>query len=267
MKMHWKPVSALLVAVLMTGTVSYNLAQPPTAPGTAPAPGTQSYDAFPDTDAALTDDGVFRSATRSSTLRRAVPQSAINQAWVTDNCQFGMPKAELYLGPVKVIAREGYVLAHSSVSKIPYWVCEHSTVAEITGPADRDNSKFKPDPELAGLPRAELSDYKGSGFDRGHMAPAGDFKNSQPLMDQSFYLSNMVPQHGLTFNRGIWAELEGRTRDWVKKRGECWIISGPMFYDPLEETDSTADGIVPPSPFCESERSDGSVLPGAQISG
>lgn len=241
--MNVKFVTALLAVVLICGVFSFNLAQPPATAPLAETPAAP-FDAFPDEDAAAAASSPFRSAIRPSTLRRSVKESAPNAAWVTDNCQFGMPESTLDLGPVRVIAREGYVLGHSSISKIPYWVCEHSLAAEITGPANRSNA-FKPDPELAGQPRAELSDYKHSGFDRGHMAPAGDFKSSQALMDQSFFLSNMVPQYGPTFNQGIWADLESRVRDWVKKRGDCWVISGPMFYDALEEDPTTADGIVP----------------------
>lgn len=235
----------MVLAVLIGGgTLPLILAQPPAAPPAAPLVEVP-YDAFPDPDAAAIPEVPLRSATRPSLLRHPVPQSAPNQAWIQDNCQFGMPKETMDLGPVRIITREGYVLGHSSFSKIPYWVCEHSVVAEIDGPADRDDSDFEPDPELAGHPRAELADYKHSGFDRGHMAPAGDFKSGQALMDQSFFLSNMVPQYGPTFNRGIWAELESRVRKWVKKRGECWIITGPLFYDPLEEDPATADGIIP----------------------
>jgi endonuclease G len=64
-------------------------------------------------------------------------------------------------------------------------------------------------------------------------------------MDETFFLSNMVPQVGLTFNRGIWASLEGLARDWIEARDECWIITGPLFYDPLEEDPDTADGLIP----------------------
>jgi len=77
------------------------------------------------------------------------------------------------------------------------------------------------------------------------MAPAADAKKNQQLMDDTHFLSNIVPQIGLTFNRGIWAQLENTVRDWTRARGETWIVTGPMFYDPLEENENTADGVVP----------------------
>jgi endonuclease G len=74
-----------------------------------------------------------------------------------------------------------------------------------------------------------LSDYSGSGFDREHMAPAGDMKRSTRVMSESFLLSNMAPQVGIGFNRHIWENLESTVRGWVQQRGKLIIITGPVF--------------------------------------
>jgi endonuclease G len=79
------------------------------------------------------------------------------------------------------------------------------------------------------------------------MAPAADETTTQTMMDDCHFLSNMAPQVGKTFNQGIWKLLEDTVRKWTKKRGESWVITGPVFYDPLEETEVTADGIIPHS--------------------
>lgn len=239
-----------LLVLLLTFGLSFDgtYAQPPNG---SPSQAGEIPDGFEgDPDAFESPDAVLRTDVRPSMLRRGAQSttvSATEQGWISDNCQFGMPEGlqGADLGPIQIVPREGYVLGHSALSRIPYWVCEHSVPSELSGPGDRDNSKFKPDPKLGGQPRAVLADYKGSGYDRGHMAPAANHKKTQDLMNETFFLSNMVPQFGPTFNRGIWAELESLVRDWTKKRGECWIISGPMFYDPLEEDDATADGLVP----------------------
>jgi endonuclease G len=203
-----------------------------------------------DGESTSADETALHTRVRPSLLRRGMLQSefsATEKSWIADNCKWGMPKQEqgAALGPVKLVVREGYVLGHSSLSREPYWVCEHSTRDKLVGPGDRKLSKFLPDPKLAGFPRAELRDYAKSGFDRGHMAPAGDAKKTQKMMDETHFLSNMVPQVGLTYNRGIWARLEDTVRKWTEKRGETWIVTGPMFYDPLEEHEETADGLVP----------------------
>jgi endonuclease G len=155
------------------------------------------------------------------------------------------PKARpgVDVGPTRMVFRDGYVLEHSSEAKVPYWVCEHSTKQELTGNLPRTNP-FKADPQLAGFPRAELSDYRGSGFDRGHMCPNGDFKNDERVRRETFFLSNIVPQVGRGFNQSIWADLEDQVREWTKTRNESWIITGPLFYDPDEDNPATADGLV-----------------------
>ena len=74
---------------------------------------------------------------------------------------------------------------------------------------------------------ASLSDYKGSGYDRGHLAPAGDMKWSSTVMSESFYMSNMSPQKP-GFNRGIWKKLEGSVRNWAQDNSEIYVVTGPI---------------------------------------
>ena len=74
---------------------------------------------------------------------------------------------------------------------------------------------------------ASLKDYRGSGFDRGHLVPAGDMKWSEISMSESFLMSNISPQiQG--FNRGIWKRLEEQVRKWAIKNDSIFIITGPV---------------------------------------
>lgn len=82
---------------------------------------------------------------------------------------------------------------------------------ELDGTASRSDD-FRADSSIPFGYRAELDDYSGSGFDRGHMAPAGDMKRSRKVMSESFFLSNMSPQVGIGFNRHIWKNLEEAVR-------------------------------------------------------
>lgn len=105
-----------------------------------------------------------------------------------------------------LLCRKGYLLAHDSERKTPIWVAEHLISKRVTGVIKRAN--FQPDPDLNIGKRAELIDYRGSGYDRGHMAPAGNMRWDQQAMLESFFLSNIVPQIGKDMNQGIWKELE-----------------------------------------------------------
>lgn len=160
------------------------------------------------------------------------------------NCFKGCPilDPDFDFGPTVVVARDGYVLEHSSTDKIPIWVAEFVDKAQLAGSLSRTNP-FKPDPKLKVGSRAELADYRGSGYDRGHQAPAGNQTVSRHLKDETFFLSNMAPQKG-QLNQQIWAALEDRTREWVNEHGSAFELTGGFFYDPEEDDPATADGTI-----------------------
>lgn len=166
---------------------------------------------------------------------------------IAKHCPFGMPSAEpgFEHGKTQFATRNGYALQHSSVDKIPKWVCESVDVADLTGNLPRPDD-FRPDTKLPSTERSELVDYKGSGFDRGHLAPAGNQTVSKPRKSETFFLSNMAPQVGKKFNQSIWANLEDLTRSWVadEQLTEARMITGVFFYDPEEDDESTADGFI-----------------------
>lgn len=165
--------------------------------------------------------------------------------WLSENCLGGAPKKIESFGKTRVIAREFYALEHSDELKIPLWVCEHVEKTEITTKRAKRSIEVKcpdcpkkkkvnllnfyPDPKLPQGKRAELKDYKGSGFDRGHMAPAADFSYLWGAMESSFYLSNMAPQVGQGFNRDVWAHVEAKAREYVKRHDGAWIVTGGFF--------------------------------------
>lgn len=172
--------------------------------------------------------------------------SAAQLSRLTDNCgPFGAPELSdnWEFGPTTTVFRDGYVLQHSGMDKIPLWVCEHVTRDEISGSLPRKDA-FKADPECPEGQRAELEDYRGSGFDRGHMAPAGNQTVDARLKKETFYLSNMAPQTA-ALNQKIWAGLEETVRQWAQAEGDVWTYTGNMFFDPQEENAATADGLIP----------------------
>jgi endonuclease G len=134
-----------------------------------------------------------------------------------------------------LLCRKGYLLSHDPLRKTPVWVAEHLT-REKAEKSVRRSDDFRADSDLEQGKRAELSDYRGSGYDRGHMAPAADMAWDEQAMSESFYLSNMVPQVGVGMNRGIWMELEKKVRNWVQERGELYVYSGPIYLGNDTET-------------------------------
>lgn len=95
---------------------------------------------------------------------------------------------------------------------------------------------FRPDPEIS-TGSASLADYKGSGYDRGHLSPAADFAFDKTAMSETFYMSNMSPQAG-GLNRGIWKDLEATVRNWASEFGRVYVVSGPILEKPAEDYES-----------------------------
>ncbi|CAN7777637.1 DNA/RNA non-specific endonuclease [Variovorax sp. LjRoot290] len=122
-----------------------------------------------------------------------------------------------------------FAVLYSGLSKTPLVVVERLSRSQIDDAKDEQRTEqFFPDPRLPAGARAELSDYVGSGLDRGHMAPAGDQPDRQS-MAQSFALSNMIPQDPNN-NRKIWSKVEKDVRKFARRaQGAVYVFSGPMF--------------------------------------
>lgn len=128
-----------------------------------------------------------------------------------------------------ILKRMAYTASYNNKMKNPNWVAWELTRKETTGTQERSD-KFVPDPDLP-EPRAKTSDYTRTGYDRGHMAPAADMKWSVKAMEESFYMSNICPQHK-NLNRGDWNDLEDACRAWAKKYGTVYIACGPIYDRP-----------------------------------
>lgn len=121
----------------------------------------------------------------------------------------------------------GHALSYDQAKKTPRWVIEHLTKEKIVGIADRKHCRFKPDPNIPQIFSASNEDYLRSGWSRGHMAPAGDSKYSSEAMQETFYLSNIVPQN-YENNAGFWNRFEMYCRDLAHRFDDVWIVSGPL---------------------------------------
>ncbi|KAI7861726.1 hypothetical protein BDF14DRAFT_1991437 [Spinellus fusiger] len=146
---------------------------------------------------------------------------------------FGLP------GPVSdIIYRDAYVVSYNRRDRNPNWVAEHLTPDSLkrADGVERSKSTFKEEDGIPPQFRARLADYFKSGFDRGHMVPAADVKNSQVAMDETFYLSNIAPQVGEGFNRDYWAHFENFCRTLTKSFPDVYVFTGPL-YLPHQERD------------------------------
>ena len=125
-----------------------------------------------------------------------------------------------------IIEYSGYTVSYDESSRIPLWVAYELTADEANGTIGRSGKSFRPD-ENAGVVQADYYDYRGSGWSRGHMAPAGDFKWDDMAMWDTFYYTNCCPQDE-RLNNGSWNTLENRVRNWARQFGSAFVVTGPI---------------------------------------
>ena len=127
-----------------------------------------------------------------------------------------------------LLCNDAFANAASPTSRGALWAAEHLTAADVEAARQlpRDDA-FHPEARLPPGSRAEIADYRGTGYDRGHMAPAGDMPTAA-AQQQSFSLANMVPQTP-ELNRGAWEGIESAVRRLATVTGELYVVTGASF--------------------------------------
>jgi endonuclease G len=128
----------------------------------------------------------------------------------------------------KELCNTAYAVMHSGVTRTPLWSADHLTREHIyQGKGLKRNDAFHPDDRLSPSERSELSDYKNSGYDRGHVVASAD-EYDERTQYESFALSNMTPQNS-ELNRGVFAGEESAARMLAKSKGEVYVVTMPLF--------------------------------------
>ena len=125
-----------------------------------------------------------------------------------------------------IIDYEGFTVSYNPQRRIPNWVFYELIAEETNGPYSRKGKNFQQD-SRSQVPQSDSYDFRGSGWSRGHMAPAADFKWSDSAMWETFYYTNICPQdRGL--NNRYWNTLENKVRSWAKQFGKVYVVTGPI---------------------------------------
>jgi endonuclease G len=121
------------------------------------------------------------------------------------------------------VKHKHYRLSYNEAHEQANWVAYTLKKKHLTHD-DRKRPYFIEDPKVK-TKSADWRNYKGSGYDRGHLCPAGDRRFSLEAYNETFYTSNVSPQNR-EFNAGIWNRLEQQVRYWAKTYGEVFVITG-----------------------------------------
>ena len=146
----------------------------------------------------------------------------------------------------QIVRKTSYIVSYNKDTKIPNWVAWQLTAEHTDGSLKRMNN-FHEDEDCP-LPRATLQDYKGSGWSRGHMCPAGDNKWDSEAMYDTFSLVNVCPQNS-KLNSGLWNSIEMDCRKWARKYGDIYIVCGPVLMRDEHETIGENEVVVPEAFF------------------
>jgi endonuclease G len=135
---------------------------------------------------------------------------------------YGMPAAD------QIMFNRHYVIGYSYYFRQAKWALE---IVDPDNPSLDRSDNFRPDYRIPEMFRADLVDYIGSGYDRGHLVASANQRETELQNSETFLLSNMSPQRP-QFNRNIWRKFEAEVRnlDAKSKILETYVICGPVFY-------------------------------------
>lgn len=180
-------------------------------------------------------DSVATTPVGAAVAATVQPQAQPQSITGFERCRQFFPPGELPRVPAqrlrlsRDLCYDAFAVLHSGQSKTPVFAVQRLTREVLDDAADeKRGNRFFADARLPSRERATLDDYKGSGYDRGHMAPAADMPTAA-ANDQSFSLANMVPQARIN-NQRTWAGIEKDTRRYVRRaQGPVYVFTGPVF--------------------------------------
>ncbi len=129
-----------------------------------------------------------------------------------------------------VYKQETYAFSYSEEHEQAEWVAYILNASDIKE-VDYERPYFEIDPEVL-TGSAHWKNYKNSGFNKGHLCPAGDRRGSLKDYESTFLTSNISPQK-YEFNAGIWNRLEQKVRYWAKKQDSIYVVTGGVLSNDL----------------------------------
>ncbi|GIZ09096.1 endonuclease [Flavobacterium sp. UMI-01] len=123
----------------------------------------------------------------------------------------------------QVIHHRYYSLSYNEQAEQAEWVAYELKKSYLKN-NDFKRPYFVQDPKVF-TQSADWRNYKNSGYDKGHLCPAGDMEFNLEAYNETFFTSNIAPQNR-EFNGGIWNRLENKVRYWAEKNNGIFVITG-----------------------------------------
>lgn len=127
-----------------------------------------------------------------------------------------------------VLCKKRYAIGFSVAQKAPMWVSEKLTADNVKAANITRKDNWRPDPLINPKSQPQQSEFIGVSYDKGHMVPYEDLADDAEAADESFLLTNIVPQY-FSQNRGVWKNIEGKVRKLALTKGPIYVVTGPIF--------------------------------------
>ena len=187
--------------------------------------------------------------TSSGKQENAVVQEQEAEADAVDAVDVSADGLEIPVSPKglseTIKKRTSYTVSYNHETRQPNWVAWTITAAHASGSVQRTD--FEDDEDMPS-PKGCKSDYYNSGYDKGHMCPAGDNKWSEKAMNDCFLMTNMCPQNH-SLNAGVWNTIEQQCRTWAKKYGKVYVVCGPVYLNKTHRKIGSNKVVVPEAFF------------------
>jgi endonuclease G len=173
--------------------------------------------------------------------------ASVNQSGANNLLAVGTPKGMSN----QVLNYKAIRVNYNPTYRIPNCVAYELTntmvaMADAPDAEKRKNYNFSRDNNVPGCP--DWGDYRGSGYTRGHMAPAMDMRWDKQVMKECFYMTNMCPQEAKLNNEG-WRKLEESVHRWARRDGRIIVFTGPIMGSKPATIGKSTKGIAVPSAF------------------
>ena len=148
--------------------------------------------------------------------------------------------------PLVLVRHDAFVSYYDCSVHNPACVVWVLSPSAFSGNLKSSSRHFKTDTKLP-VPRVQDKDFKGTGYVRGHLCPAGDRDSNKKLLKETYLTSNLSPMT-MVCNSGPWKMVEDSCRALALSHGNLLISSGPLFLN-CDTISCGRKKIVVPSAF------------------
>ena len=165
-------------------------------------------------------------------MKKLIKNLLLLTFWLVTTNSYSQSLPQLINPNNQIIQYNGYTISYNETYEQANWVYYVLKPTDLVGDKVKRRNNFRVDKGIESG-TATLKDYKGSGYDRGHLKPSGDEPCDSTQMSETFYMSNISPQHP-SFNRGIWRKLENYARTTTAKSDSVVVITGGVLTEGLK---------------------------------